>query len=792
MGKATLLLVDADQDDNHLLAVHLRAHGYLVIAASTATEALAATVSANLLIAAVKLPDMAGPDLGERLRKRPECIDMPAIFLASPSEDAALGGTAVTKPIYIQELLVRVQLELQRAKRRRIERVEGRARISGSLAELSVADLVQAVRLSGKACVVALDAGGARRGLLFARNGAIVDAHNGPLVGAEAVYRMFHWNEGRFLVDFRPVPRRGRIEMSAEALRLEGLRRQEEWTRLSEQVPPLDDVYEVDFFRLAQCLGNVASEAQTLLRLFDGKRTLEAVIEESELSDLDALTQVEQLVTDGVLVCTAGWDDELINWPERENTERDVRRTSRLARPSGAAQADTAPHAQVASPEKPQEQDAASTRVAPREEMAIPPPSAGHVIPFRRAETQAFVPTANSGTATPAFATAVRPKTHPGVPTAPMIPFAATGESQSQDQDGGQPRRTTTPMPMHASGVPTAAAMPSTDTLVGVIPPVPPGALPFEGVEFAAHVGPPFSTAAPHAKTLPPPEPKLATSPQPAVEAQLPAPVQPPRPKTQPPVGQAEEAPSTEMRFFSPPTDGAESDSLYRMHTSELSQVLQRASASKTKKKVLMIVALGLVGAGLAGYFLFADPYTGRGRFVGRQPSAVAAEPVASTQHPEPVAPPEPAVQVPDVVASSPALPAWVPPVAGTSVAAPSAADPAGDDQALLEAAQADWKRGRGKKALANAEQALQINAQSDQAMALLAILHLDAGRIAKARELALSALVINDQNADAHFALGVVLQESGRGRDAREHYARYLEIDPTGSYAADARAMMR
>ena len=41
---------------------------------------------------------------------------------------------------------------------------------------------------------------------------------------------------------------------------------------------------------------------------------------------------------------------------------------------------------------------------------------------------------------------------------------------------------------------------------------------------------------------------------------------------------------------------------------------------------------------------------------------------------------------------------------------------------------------------------------------------------------------------ADAHFNLAMALEELGRRTEARPHWARYLELDPDGSWSEIAR----
>jgi hypothetical protein len=76
---------------------------------------------------------------------------------------------------------------------------------------------------------------------------------------------------------------------------MEGMRRLDEWTRLLERLPALDNVVEVDFRVLGEELADLPDEMNGILRLCDGTRSLLAVIDDSDFPDLEALTITSKL-----------------------------------------------------------------------------------------------------------------------------------------------------------------------------------------------------------------------------------------------------------------------------------------------------------------------------------------------------------------------------------------------------------------------------------------------------------------------------------------------------------------
>lgn len=109
--------------------------------------------------------------------------------------------------------------------------------LSGSLAHLSVPELLQTAETARRSGTVVLRANG-RRATLWLRDGRVVDAEidDGPR-GREAVYQAVVWTAGSFEADFSPVAVPERISESTSFLLLEAMRREDESRRLHERPP---------------------------------------------------------------------------------------------------------------------------------------------------------------------------------------------------------------------------------------------------------------------------------------------------------------------------------------------------------------------------------------------------------------------------------------------------------------------------------------------------------------------------------------------------------------------------
>ena len=217
MAKQKLLLVDADPRSVRVLEVSLKKAGYSVTTAADGLDALAKVElqTPDLVLSDTRLPKLDGYAFVKRLKDRPEWANIPVVFLTSQKsvEDKIRGlelgvEDYLTKPIFVRELLARVNLLLARRTQETIStpraHTGGRTHFSGSIQDMAVVDLLQTFEVSRKSGVVHLR-NGKNLAHVFFRDGKLVDAELGALRGEEVIYRALIWNEADFEVEFRDV-----------------------------------------------------------------------------------------------------------------------------------------------------------------------------------------------------------------------------------------------------------------------------------------------------------------------------------------------------------------------------------------------------------------------------------------------------------------------------------------------------------------------------------------------------------------------------------------------------------
>jgi formylglycine-generating enzyme required for sulfatase activity/transposase-like protein len=162
------------------------------------------------------------------------------------------------------------------------------AEVSGNLADMAVADVLQTIQISKKSARVTVARDG-EESRVWCEGGEIVDAESGVLNGEEALYRVLSFEHGTLGVDFAPSQRGRRINLSTPRLLLEAAKRSDERARLLRRIGSRGQVFSVNAAAAAQRARDLGSEELEVLSLFDGVRSFEEVIATSGLPDNQTL-----------------------------------------------------------------------------------------------------------------------------------------------------------------------------------------------------------------------------------------------------------------------------------------------------------------------------------------------------------------------------------------------------------------------------------------------------------------------------------------------------------------------
>lgn len=120
-AKETILIVDDNPSNLHLLRTLLTKHGYTVRIATGGTMALASAQAEppDLILLDIEMPDLDGYAVCAQLKASPKTNDIPVLFISASSEALdkvkafAVGGVDyIPKPFQVEEVRARVQTHL--------------------------------------------------------------------------------------------------------------------------------------------------------------------------------------------------------------------------------------------------------------------------------------------------------------------------------------------------------------------------------------------------------------------------------------------------------------------------------------------------------------------------------------------------------------------------------------------------------------------------------------------------------------------------------------------------------
>jgi response regulator RpfG family c-di-GMP phosphodiesterase len=234
----SILLVDPDVENTTMLELALQEKLYGVHVARSVEEAvqfLEGTKGVDVVVSEMDLPQGTGLDLLTQLRTLPGGDKAVFIVLAADNDSnrvarALEAGAAdyLFKPIESQIVVAKVRHLLEHSYRRR-ESQNGRG-VSGSLEEMALPDIVQVLHQGRKSGAIRIKSDG-KSGMVFFEDGAIVDCTWNELRGDSAFYDLVGIHKGTFTIDPKAKSQERTIQMSAEMLLLEGMRRLDEASR---------------------------------------------------------------------------------------------------------------------------------------------------------------------------------------------------------------------------------------------------------------------------------------------------------------------------------------------------------------------------------------------------------------------------------------------------------------------------------------------------------------------------------------------------------------------------------
>ena len=302
-------------DDNRLILRVIEdffvPHGWDVTAcddARTALDSLGRAIP-DAIVSDILMPEVDGWALFEEVRKHPQAVAVPFVFLTVEGElPQRLRGISqgaddyMTKPFAVEELHARIERLVERRQALEAARRGGDALLAGSVEHLAISDLLQILSLNGKDGVVHLAQDGEDGHIDFV-SGQIVHAAAGTARGTKALYRMLGWSAATFRVLARTEePDVPTIAAPTANVLMDGLVSLDEWGRWRELLPPADAPLDLAEDARARLHGHTVTPAEfdVLARAKSGT-TVGRAIAESPHPDAQVAEAICTLHSRGVV-----------------------------------------------------------------------------------------------------------------------------------------------------------------------------------------------------------------------------------------------------------------------------------------------------------------------------------------------------------------------------------------------------------------------------------------------------------------------------------------------------------
>jgi len=230
-----ILIADSEIDLTTLLELRLVKEGFGVLLARNGEEALkkAKETKPSLIITEVDLPQKSGLEFISELQKEEEGKAIPFVFLSRRDEPEIVTKSLdlgaedyITKPIKVDVFCAKIKTMLNRLKAER-KVAQKPVGVSGSLSEMSLADIIQILSAGRKTGKIILR-NKEQSAEIHMEDGRVINALIDNLKGEEAFYKILYWSEGTFTIDPNIEISERLINLSTDSLMLEGYRRMDE------------------------------------------------------------------------------------------------------------------------------------------------------------------------------------------------------------------------------------------------------------------------------------------------------------------------------------------------------------------------------------------------------------------------------------------------------------------------------------------------------------------------------------------------------------------------------------
>lgn len=303
--RKTILIADNFEYEITDLRKSLIASGYEVRVVAKPEEIfpLIQRSKPHLIIIETRIPDLNLELLIEQIKGHSNFATVPIALAGNPrtvEEKINFFNYEIDeffyKPFEAEELIVRLETLLKEAELA-LEKVPASASgFNGSLAEMTLVDLLQTLEVGKKTGTISLRKN-EKEGLTYITNGEVRTATLDNLEPQKALFRMLTWTSGSFSVRMQQHNAPKNISMTTQELISEGITRQYRWKKLTQEMPPLQTIAQ----KPGRYFENLNKDEFLIAEMVDGQLRFSDIIEKSPFDDIKALRILKKLYENSVI-----------------------------------------------------------------------------------------------------------------------------------------------------------------------------------------------------------------------------------------------------------------------------------------------------------------------------------------------------------------------------------------------------------------------------------------------------------------------------------------------------------
>ena len=300
---SSLLLVDADLHGLETLTYGFEREGRKVTRTSDLSRAvhLSRTSLPALAVVMLREPPHAALEVIASLRGLHGAL--PILVLGAPQLMGAARDAGATEflatPTFIRDVVTVAKLVGLAAE---TETTPDQVDADAALSEFhGLFYLLRAMAATTRSCVLKLARGPQRAEIRFA-NGKVVSASVRSLQQLPALHHVLLWEEAGISIKMGAVSQPSQFPLSSQEILDESERFLRDFAHAARELGPSGTIYVPAGQPGAPVAGMQPSQAAPLLRLFDGRRGLAEVVQESPFRIFDTVRMIKRLCDDGALV----------------------------------------------------------------------------------------------------------------------------------------------------------------------------------------------------------------------------------------------------------------------------------------------------------------------------------------------------------------------------------------------------------------------------------------------------------------------------------------------------------